>query len=136
MLETMYAAPGVGLAAPQVGVNLRLLTTDISAGKEKEQLIVIANPEIVLAEGEQYGEEGCLSIPEFSEKVLRPKKIIVKGITLDEKEILIEAEDLLARCFCHEIDHLNGVFFVERLSPLKRNLITRKIKRLMKSGKW
>src|SRR5712692_4656152 len=85
MLETMYAAPGIGLAAPQVGVNWRLLTTDLSSGKDASQRIILVNPQIVEAEGEQYSEEGCLSIPEFSEKVTRPKRIVVKGVTLDEK---------------------------------------------------
>jgi len=136
MLETMYAAPGVGLAAPQVGRNLRLVITDVSSGKEPGQRIILANPEIVQEEGEQYGEEGCLSIPEFSEKVVRPRRIVVKGVTLDEKETFIEAQDLLARCFCHEIDHLNGRYFLDLISPLKRGLITRKIKRLMKEGNW
>ena len=136
MIETMYAAPGVGLAAPQVGVNLRLFTADVSSGKEPSQRIILANPQIVEAEGEQIGEEGCLSIPDFSEKVIRPKRVVLKGLTLDEKEVLIEAEDLLARCFCHEIDHLNGLFFLDHLSALKRGLLTRKLKKLMKDGKW
>ncbi|MBI1746831.1 MAG: peptide deformylase [Acidobacteria bacterium] len=136
MLETMYAAPGVGLAAPQIGVNLRLLTTDVSSGKEPHQRIIIANPEIVEVAGEQNGEEGCLSIPDFSEKVRRPQRIVVKGISLDEKELIIEAEDLLARCFCHEVDHLNGIFFLDHLSAIKRGLITRKLKHLIKDGKW
>lgn len=136
MIETMYAAPGVGLAAPQVGVNLRLLTADVSSGKEPSQRIIIANPQIVQTEGEQLGDEGCLSIPDFFEKVVRPKRVVIKGIALDEKEIVIEAEDLLARCFCHEIDHLNGLFFLDHLSPLKRGLLTRKLKKIIKDGKW
>ncbi len=136
MVETMYAAPGVGLAAPQVGVNLRLFTADISGGKEKNGLFVIINPEIVSSEGEQAETEGCLSLPEFSAKTSRPKKVILKGLSLEEKEILVEAEDLLARCFCHEIDHLNGRLYIDRLSSLKRNLIIRKIKKLQKVGEW
>ncbi len=136
MIETMYAAPGVGLAAPQVGVNLRLFIADISGGKEKNGLLVIINPEIVSSGGEQAEIEGCLSIPEFSAKTSRPKKVILKGLSLEEKEILIEAEDLLARCFCHEIDHLNGRLYIDKLSSLKRNLITRKIKKMQNAGQW
>lgn len=136
MIETMYAAPGIGLAAPQIGQNVRLFTADLSGGKEKNGLIVVVNPEIIATEGKQIEFEGCLSVPDFSAKVSRPKKVVLKGVSLQEKEILIEAGDLLARCFCHEMDHLNGNLYLDKLSSLKRNLIVRKIKKLQKEGAW
>jgi peptide deformylase len=136
MIETMYAAPGIGLAAPQVGLNIRLATIDLSVGEDAAQLITICNPEIVSSEGEQKSEEGCLSIPDFTDTIVRPNRMVVKGLTVHGDEIRIEAEGLLARCFSHEIDHLNGVFFIDRLSALKRNLIRNKIKKLTKSGEW
>jgi peptide deformylase len=136
MVETMYKAPGVGLAAPQVGVGKRIMVTDPSAGEKRNQLITIINPEIAESEGEQLEDEGCLSIPGFSAVVLRPKKVILKGIDLNGKEITVEGKDLLARAFCHEMDHLNGVFFLDHLSFLKRDLIKRKIKKLVKQGEW
>jgi peptide deformylase len=136
MLETMYGASGVGLAAPQIGINIRLTTIDTSAGDDKEQVIVICNPEIVLAEGKQSEDEGCLSIPNFSETVTRPMQMVVKGRNLKGEEIRIEAEGLLARAFSHEIDHLNGVLFIDHLSSLKRGLIRNKIKKLAKAGEW
>jgi peptide deformylase len=136
MTETMYKAPGVGLAAPQVGVSKRIMVTDTTGGDEKGHLLTIVNPEIVVAEGEQYEEEGCLSIPGFSANVLRPKKIVLRGVDLNGKEILLEGSDLLARAFCHELDHLNGVFFLDHLSFLKRDLIKRKIKKMIRDGKW
>lgn len=136
MIETMYAAPGVGLAAPQVGVPKRLAVIDTSVGEDPGKLIVIVNPEIKVAEGEQTGEEGCLSIPGFSEKVTRPQRVFVTGIDLSEKPIEYEATDLLARAFCHEVDHLNGKFFLDHLSPIKRELIRRKIRKMMQAGEW
>jgi len=136
MIETMYGAPGIGLAAPQVGLNIRLATIDLSVGEDATQLISICNPEIVSMEGEQKSEEGCLSIPEFSETISRPRKLVVKGLDIHGDEIRIEAEGLLARCFCHEVDHLNGVLFIDHLSALKRNLIRNKIKKMAKSGEW
>ena len=136
MLETMYSASGVGLAAPQVGINIRLTTIDPTAGEDKEKLIVICNPEIVSAEGKQSGDEGCLSLPDFSENVTRPMRLIVNGQSLKGDEIHMEAEGLLARAFCHEIDHLNGVLFIDHLSSLKRGLIRNKIKKLAKAGEW
>jgi peptide deformylase len=136
MLETMYAASGVGLAAPQIGINIRLATIDPSIGEDKEKVIAICNPEIVSVEGTQSGDEGCLSVPDFSETVTRPMKMVVKGQDLKGDEIMIEAEGILSRCFSHEIDHLNGVLFVDHLSPLKRSLIRNKIKKLTKAGEW
>src|SRR5262245_55788189 len=136
MVETMYQAPGVGLAANQVGVSKRIMVTDPSAGEKRNELITIVNPEIVSAEGEQFEDEGCLSIPGFTSAVLRPKKVVLRGLDLDGKEITIEGKDLLARAFCHEMDHLNGVFFLEHLSFIKRDIIKRKIRKLMKQGEW
>jgi peptide deformylase len=136
MVETMYKAPGVGLAANQVGVSKRIMVTDPSAGERQNELITIVNPEIVSMEGEQYEDEGCLSVPGFSSSVLRPKSVILKGLDLNGKEITIEGKDLLARAFCHEMDHLNGVFFLDHLSFIKRDIIKRKIRKLVKQGEW
>ena len=136
MIETMYSAPGIGLAAPQVGLNIRLATIDLSVGEDADQLLTICNPEIVDSEGEQKSDEGCLSIPEFTDSVVRPRKLKVKALNVHGDEIKIEAEGLLARCFCHEIDHLNGILFIDHLSPLKRNLIRGKIKKLARAGDW
>src|SRR5215831_5118166 len=136
MVETMYKAPGVGLAAPQVGVGKRIMVTDPSAGEKKNQLITIVNPEIVVTEGEQYEEEGCLSVPGFSAEVIRPKKVVLHGIDLDGKEVTVEGSDLLARAFCHEMDHLNGKFFLDHLSFIKRDIIRRRIKKMIREGKW
>lgn len=136
MLETMYGASGVGLAAPQIGINIQLATIDPSLGEDKEKVIVICNPEIVSEEGKQSGDEGCLSIPDFSETVTRPIRLVAKGRNIKGEEITIEAEGLLARAFCHEIDHLNGVLFIDHLSSLKRSLIRNKIKKLNKAGEW
>jgi|YelNatPaOPRAMG01_1025707.scaffolds.fasta_scaffold00683_19 peptide deformylase (EC 3.5.1.88) len=131
MVETMYQAPGIGLAAPQVNVSQRLITVDLSVGEKQDELIVMINPEIMEEEGELLGEEGCLSVPGIYEKVKRPARIIVKGYNLDGQEILIEAEDLLARVLYHEIDHLEGKLFIDRLSPLKRRLLKDRLKKEM-----
>jgi peptide deformylase len=136
MIETMYSAPGIGLAAPQIGLNIRLATVDLSVGEDEKQLITICNPAIVSVEGEQKSEEGCLSIPDFTDTIVRPKKMVVRGQNLHGEEMVIEAEGLLARCFSHEIDHLNGILFIDHLSPLKRNLIRNKIRKLAKAGEW
>jgi len=136
MVETMYKAPGVGLAANQVGVSKRIMVTDPSAGERQNELITLVNPEIVSVEGEQFEDEGCLSVPGFSSSVLRPKSVILKGLDLNGKEITIEGKDLLARAFCHEMDHLNGVFFLDHLSFIKRDIIKRKIRKLVKQGEW
>ena len=136
MIETMYSSPGIGLAAPQIGLNIRLATIDLSVGEDKNQVITICNPEIVSIEGEQKSDEGCLSIPDFSDSISRPLKMIVRGQKLNGDETIFEAEGLLARCFSHEIDHLNGILFIDHLSPLKRSLIRNKIKKLAKAGEW
>ncbi len=134
MVETMHAAPGIGLAAPQVNVGKRLIAVDLSVGENEEDLIVLVNPEVVRQEGENDCEEGCLSVPEIREKVKRPQKVTVKGRNLDGEEVEIEAEDLLARALCHEIDHLEGILFIEYLSPLKRKLIRKKFKKKAMAG--
>lgn len=132
MIETLYTAPGIGLAAPQVGVNQRLILVDLSVGTKEGELYVALNPEILEPSGEQSGEEGCLSIPGVTEFVMRPQKVIVRAQDLKGDPWEIEADDLLARCFCHEVDHLDGILFIDKLSPLKRNLIKRKLKKMNK----
>jgi len=129
MVKTMHSAPGVGLAAPQVSQSIQLITLDISVGENNTDLIVLANPEILHKEGETILEEGCLSVPGINEKVARPYRVVIKGIDLNGKERIIEAEDLLARVFCHEIDHINGKLFIEHLSPLKKSLIRKKLQK-------
>jgi peptide deformylase len=129
MVKTMHFAPGVGLAAPQVNQSIQLITVDLSVGENSSDLIVLANPELLHEEGETIIEEGCLSVPGINEKVKRPYRVVIKGIDLDGKEKIIEAEDLLARIFCHEIDHVNGKLFIEYLSPLKKNIIRKKLKK-------
>jgi len=136
MIETMYKAPGVGLAAPQIGVSKRIMVTDTSSGEKKDHLFTLVNPEIVETEGEQLEEEGCLSIPGFSANVVRPKKVVLRGLDLEGKEVFIEGSDLLARAFCHEMDHLDGKFFLDHLSFIKRDMIKRRIKKLIRQGKW
>jgi peptide deformylase len=136
MFETMYAAPGVGLAAPQVGVNIRLIVIDVSGGKEPDKKFILCNPRIIASEGKQEGDEGCLSVPDFYECVTRPLKVAVEAQNIKGESFRIEGEELLARAICHEIDHLDGVMFVDRLSPLKRALLRGKIKKLIKSGEW
>ena len=136
MIETMYAAPGVGLAAPQVGVSLQLAVVDISVGEDPSQLLVLINPELVAQSGKQVDEEGCLSFPGFTEMVERPMSVTLKAHDLDDRPFEVEAEGFLARAFCHEIDHLNGVLFVDRMSSLKRQLIRRKINKAVQSGEW
>ncbi len=135
MVQTMHAAPGIGLAAPQINVSKRLITVDISVGEKNEDLIILINPELVSQEGEAILEEGCLSVPDINEKVSRPSRVVVKGLDLDGNEKIIEAEGTLARVFCHEIDHLNGKLFFENLSPLKRSLIRKKLKKRTQTGK-
>lgn len=136
MIETMYAAPGIGLAANQVGINIRLATVDLSVGEDPSQLIVLCNPEIVSVEGEQKSEEGCLSVPEFTDVILRPRQLVLRAQDIHGDEIRMEADGLLARCFCHEVDHLNGVLFIDRLTPLKRSLIRTRIRKLQRNGEW
>ena len=136
MFETMYAAPGVGLAAPQVGVNIRLIVIDISGGKEPDKKVVLCNPRIIASEGTQEGDEGCLSVPEFTERVKRPLKVSIEAQNIKGEPFVIDGEELLARAICHEIDHLDGIMFVDLLSPLKRAILRGKIKKLVKAGKW
>jgi peptide deformylase len=136
MVETMYAAPGIGLAAPQVGVALRLIVVDLSVGEDKGQLIKLVNPAVVESQGEQRHDEGCLSVPGFGGSPVRPARVVVKGLDLDGNERVYEGKELLARAFCHEIDHIDGLLFVDRLSPLKRDLLKRKLRKKAKSGDW
>ncbi len=135
MVETVHAAPGIGLAAPQVGVNKRLIVVDLSVGENKDALHVLVNPTIVLAEGEAVCEEGCLSVPDIKEKVSRPYRVVVRGLDLKGRPVEVEGEDLLARALCHEIDHLDGILFVEKLSPLKRTLIKKKLRKTLAAAK-
>jgi peptide deformylase len=136
MFASMYAAQGVGLAAPQVGLSLRLAVVDVTGGKNPEAKIVLANPEVIHAEGEVREEEGCLSVPGFRGYVMRPQFVTVKAQNAKGETFEIRGENLLARAFCHEIDHLNGILFLQHLSMLKRDLIRRKIKKLRKQGEW
>jgi peptide deformylase len=136
MWETMYAAKGVGLAAPQIGVSKRISVIDVSVGEDESKKIVIVNPEITLREGKQTGEEGCLSIPGFREPVTRANKVSVRAQDASGALVELTGEVLLARAFEHEIDHLNGVLFINHLSALKRDIIRRKIKKLQKAGEW
>ncbi len=129
MVRTMHAAPGIGLAAPQVNRGIQLITVDLSVGENSKELIILANPEILHQEGESILEEGCLSVPGVNEKVTRPYRVIVKGIDMDGKEKVIEAQDLLARVFCHEVDHINGKLIIDYLSPLKKSLIRKKMQK-------
>jgi peptide deformylase len=134
MVSTMYAAPGIGLAAPQVGVPLRVIVIDLSVGEDRSQLIRLVNPEIVEREGEQQHEEGCLSIPGYGGTPRRPARVVARGLDPDGKERVFEATELLARAFCHEIDHIDGLLFVDRLSPLKRDLMKRKLRKKAREG--
>lgn len=136
MFDTMYANKGVGLAAPQIGLKKRLTVIDISAGEDPGQQCVFINPEILSREGVQVGEEGCLSIPGFREDVTRAKIARVRAQNVKGESFEIEADDLLARAIQHELDHLNGVLFITHLSPLKRDMIRRKIRKLQKAGDW
>ncbi|MBK7996200.1 MAG: peptide deformylase [Blastocatellia bacterium] len=136
MFETMYAAPGVGLAAPQIGVSKRLFVMDCSGGKNPEEKLVLINPEIVQTEGKQTGDEGCLSFPNIYFEVTRPKRLVARAFDATGKEFTIDAMDLTARCIAHENDHLNGELFIQYLGPLKRELVMRKIKKRIKLGDW
>jgi peptide deformylase len=136
MIETMYAAPGIGLAAPQIGVALRLFVVDLSVGRDPEGLIVMVNPEMVEIEGVQLEEEGCLSVPGFNATVVRPSRAVVKGLDREGAPQTKEGTGLLARAFQHEIDHLDGTLFVDRLRGIKRDLIVRRIRKLTRAGRW
>lgn len=136
MWETMYAAKGVGLAAPQIGAGKRISVIDTSIGEDESKKIVIINPEVTFRDGKQTGEEGCLSIPGFREPVTRANKVAVRAQDENGSSIELDGEELLARAFEHEIDHLNGILFINHLSALKRDIIRRKIKKLQKAGEW
>jgi peptide deformylase len=136
MIQTMYAAPGIGLAAPQVGIGKRVFVCDVSAGRNSADLLVFINPEFVERDGMQLEEEGCLSVPGFNATVARPARAVLKGLNRQGEPQSVEASGLLARCFQHEMDHLDGTLFVDRLRGLQKDLIVRKIKKLAKAGKW
>ncbi len=136
MVDTMYAAPGIGLAAPQIGVPLRVIVIDLSVGADPKQLIRLVNPVLLEKDGEQKVEEGCLSAPGFDGVPLRPARVEVEGLDLDGNEQTYEGTELLARALCHEIDHVDGLFFVDRLSPLKRDLLKRRLRKKAKTGDW
>jgi peptide deformylase len=136
MFETMYAAPGVGLAAPQVGVSKRLFVMDCSVGKDPEQRIVMINPEVLRVEGEQNGEEGCLSFPGIFFPVKRSLRAIVRAHDINGDEFEMDGLELTARCMLHETDHCDGIVFIDKTTPLKREMVKRKIKKLQKSGQW
>lgn len=136
MIATMYAAPGVGLAATQVGVPLRVFVVDISVGRSATDLITMVNPEFVEQDGMQLEEEGCLSVPGFNATVVRPARAVVRGFDRDGNPQTIEGRELLARAFQHEMDHLDGTVFVDRLRGIKKDLIVRRIQKMKRSGKW
>ena len=136
MFASMYAAQGVGLAAPQIGLGLRLAVVDVTSGKNPEAKQVLANPEIIHMEGEQREEEGCLSVPGFRGTVVRPQFVTIRAQDVTGQSYEMRGEGLLARAFCHEIDHLNATLFIQHLSSLKRQLIKNKIRKLRKSGDW
>ncbi len=136
MFESMYAAKGVGLAAPQIGISKRVVVIDLSVAEDPKQKLVFINPEVISREGTQAGEEGCLSIPGFREQVTRAKKVTVRAQDVKGETFEMTGEDLLARAFSHETDHLNGRLYITHVSALKRDLIRRKIRKLAKAGEW
>jgi peptide deformylase len=136
MFESMYAAHGIGLAGPQIGVPKRLTVIDLSFQKNPEEKIVLINPEIVLKEGKVYEEEGCLSLPDIREKVSRAQKVKIRAQDVEGNWFEREADELLARAFQHEIDHLDGILFIFRISALKRDFVLRKIRKLQRAGEW
>ena len=136
MIETMYAAPGIGLAAPQVGVSLKIFVIDLSLGKDPAGLHAMINPQFIERDGMQLEEEGCLSIPGFTATVARPNRVVVEGLNRHGEKYRLEGTGLLARALQHEVDHLNSCLFVDRLRGISRDLILRKVKKLSKAGKW
>jgi peptide deformylase len=136
MFESMYAAHGVGLAAPQIGISRSIAVIDVTFKESPEQKLVLINPEIIHTEGRISQNEGCLSIPEFRENVTRPKKVTVRAQNARGEFFEHTGEELLARAFCHETDHLNGKLYISHISALKRDLVKRKIRKLMKAGEW
>jgi peptide deformylase len=136
MFESMYAHKGVGLAAPQIGISRRIAVIDISVGQDPAQKLVLINPEVIRNEGRQVSEEGCLSVPGFREEVKRGARVTVRAQNVKGETFEVTGEDLLARALLHETDHLNGKLYLSHLSPLKRDLIRRKIRKLQKQGEW
>ena len=136
MVDTMYAAPGVGLAAPQIGVSLRLCVIDLTVGRRGGELLVLVNPEFVSREGLQLEEEGCLSVPGFDATVARPARAVVRALDRKGVERTIEGTGLLARALQHELDHLDGTLFLDHLRGIKRDLIVRKIRKKQRDGTW
>jgi peptide deformylase len=136
MIETMYAAPGIGLAAPQIGLPLRIAVIDLSVGKRGGELLTLVNPEFVERKGMQLEDEGCLSVPGFTATVPRPAHVVVRAFDRHGAEHVVESDGLLARALQHEIDHLDGVLFLDRLRGIKRDLIVRKIRKLGRTGQW
>ena len=136
MFETMYAANGVGLAAPQIGLGMRLCVIDVTSGEDPKAKLVLLNPVIVAIEGKQVQEEGCLSLPDIRAKTPRPSRVTIRAQDVHGKEFAMTGEGLLARAFCHETDHLNGKLFIQHLSMLKRDSIKRKVRKMMKAGEW
>ncbi len=136
MFETMYAAQGIGLAAPQVAVSRRVTVIDLTMGKDPAQKLVLVNPEIIFQEGKQYEEEGCLSFPEIREKVVRAFKVKIRAQDTNGKWFEMDGDELLARAFQHEIDHLDGMLFIFRMSGLKRDMALRKIRKMQREGTW
>ena len=136
MVDTMYAAPGIGLAAPQIGVPLRVCVIDLSAGRKGGELLALVNPEFVEREGMQLEEEGCLSVPGFNATVARPARAVIRALDRTGQERRVEGTGLLARALQHELDHLEGQLFLDRLRGIKRDLIVRKIRKLQRAGQW
>lgn len=136
MFESMYAAKGVGLAAPQIGIGKRIAVIDITNGEDEAQKLVLINPEIIRQEGSQTGEEGCLSLPTFRETVTRAQKVTIRAQDAKGTTYEMTGEDLLARAFLHETDHLHGTLYINHISPLKRDLIRRKVRKLQKADEW
>ena len=136
MFDSMYAAQGIGLAAPQIAISRRIAVIDVSFRERPEEKIALINPEIIEREGRQVEEEGCLSLPEIREKVVRAEWVKVRAQDVTGKHFEVEGTELLARALQHEIDHLDGVLFIDRISRLKRELVLRKIKKLQKNGEW
>jgi peptide deformylase len=136
MFETTYASQGIGLAAPQVGISKRLTVIDLSVGKDPAQKLVLINPEIIEREGKLYEEEGCLSFPEIREKISRAAKVRIRAQDEYGKWFEMDGEELLSRCMQHEVDHLDGILFIFRMSGLKRDLTLRKIRKAQREGKW
>ncbi len=136
MFESMYAAHGVGLAAPQIGISKRIAVIDVTFKEDPEAKIVLVNPEIVHTEGRLTSNEGCLSLPEFREKVTRPRSVTARAQDANGKPIEVTGEDLLARALVHETDHLNGKLYISHISALKRDMMKRKIRKLVKQGEW